>query len=260
MQVTATQIAYRALRDIGCLRPGQSTSSDVLNDMLSALNEMIDQWLLDQLMVFSVRADIYNLVASQQVYTIGPVGANFIAPRPTEVQDANILLTNVSPVVRLAMEIINVDTWAAIRVRVIPSAIPLMLYYDKNFDPVNGFATLNMWPGPLLNYQLELFSWQQLQSFADLVTSYNIPPGYATALRKNLSVEIVPMMEIYSKLSRTEAPRPDMVDRVTEQARHAKEEIQSYNAPTPRLTIDEAYRAGRGAAWNYAIGEAVTRG
>ena len=51
MALNLTQLAYQALRDLGCLRPGQTTSADVLADILAAANEVIDQWALERLFV-----------------------------------------------------------------------------------------------------------------------------------------------------------------------------------------------------------------
>jgi len=264
MGVTATQLAYRALRDIGCLRPGQTTSTDVLNDILTALNEHIDLDLLNPLMRYAFRPDVYNLTASTMTYQIGPgqVGVNFNAPRPTAIQDANLILNDVNPFVRLPIEIIDVDKWAAIRVRNIPAALPLALYYDKNFDPTGQFATINLWPGPLKNYQLELFTSQQLQTFPDLTTVLNWPPGYVLYLRKSLAVDIAPMMEIYSKLARLSQPREALLERVEAQARQAKDDIESYNATSPVLQIDPAYQSAdqKATPWNYSIGELAARG
>lgn len=264
MGVTATQLAYRALRDIGCLRPGQTTSTDVLNDILTALNEHIDLDLLNPAMLYAFRPDIYNLTASLQTYQIGPgqVAPNLNTTRPTDIQAANLILNDVQPFVRLPIEIVNVDKWAAIRVRQIPAALPLALYYDKNFDPTGQFATINLWPGPLKNYQLELFTTQQLQTFPDLTTALNWPPGYVLYLRKSLAVDIAPMMEVYSKLARMSQPREALLERVERQAREAKEQIESYNAVDPVLHIDPAFESAdtKATPWNYSIGELAARG
>lgn len=264
MGVTATQLAYRALRDIGCLRPGQTTSSDVLSDILVVINERIDLDQLNPLMLYAFRPDIFNLTASLMTYQIGPgqIAPNFNTTRPTDIQEANLILNDVTPFVRLPIELINVDKWAAIRVRNIPSALPLALYYDRNFDPTGQFATINLWPGPLKNYQLELFTTQQLQVFPDLTTVLNWPPGYVYYLRKSLAVEIAPMMEIYSKLAKLSQPREALLAKVEMQARQAKDELESYNAKDPVLGIDPAFMSAdqKATPWNYSIGELSARG
>ena len=52
MATNLTQIAYGALRDLGELRPGQSTSTDVMADILSEANSMIDSWAQFRLVIY----------------------------------------------------------------------------------------------------------------------------------------------------------------------------------------------------------------
>lgn len=262
LSVTATQLITRSLKDLGCLRPGQSAGASELADGLDALNEHIDSDILNPLMLYAFRPDIYTMTAGLQTYQIGPgqVAPNFNTTRPTDIERANVLLNTVAPVVRLPLHLADVDEWAAIRVRQIQFAIPLELYYDRNFDSTGQFATINLWPGPQSNYQLELFTTQQLQQFPDLTTTLNWPPGYVNYLRKNLAVDIAPQMDLIGKTSRLARPRQDLLQLVIKQAREAKAAIESYNAPHPVLAMDPAYKGGRGSMWNYSIGEAVSRG
>lgn len=271
---TMSQLAYQALRDLGCLRPGGIPSADTLNDILTAGNSMLDAWLLDEFLVFADTASAYPLTAGIQQYIIGPTQppSNYIetnypslyangyayiqAPRPTSIDDCNIILNTFSPVVRNQVEIINRDQWAAIAVQQLPDAIPLMLYPDFNFDNTYGFMTLNLWPGPLYAYELELYTWQQLQSFPDLVTAISFPPGYARLVQKNLAVEIAPMMELYNKIGKIDRNvSATMYTRVKQQAKEAMDLVKSYNAYQPVITCDEAYLSThRRGAWNYGTG------
>jgi hypothetical protein len=264
-----TQIAYQALRDLGCLRPGQQTSSDVLNDIETAANSMIDAWLLEKYLVYADAANQYTLGAGIQQYPIGPTvppapylealfpnGYQFIqAPRPTRIDDCNVILNTVTPVIRLQVAILNRDQWAAIAVQQLPDAIPLNIYYDQNFDNTYGFGTLNIWPGPLTNYGLELYTWQQIQSFPNLTTPLSFPPGYARMIQKNLAVEIAPMMTLYNKLGRVSwEVQETMLARVEKQAAQAKEDVMSFNAPQLVIGCDSAFLSRRGAAFNFATG------
>jgi len=261
MTSTLTQIANRALRDIGCLRPGQTTSTDVLNDILTRANEMIDGWLLEELMTFTLNIAAYTLVAGTRTYKIGPgqVAPNIAAARPTQVMEANIIINTVSPVVRRPMKILDHKEWAAIRVQDIPFALPLQLYYDKGFDATNQFGTLYLWPGPLSSYQLELFTWQQLQSFPDLVTALNFPPGYEQMIRTNLAVLIAPMMRMYAKVPQAGGMRdydPNMLALVVEQAQDSKRLVESYNSMDPGQPGDLMYSSRtQHGAFNYGVGE-----
>jgi hypothetical protein len=260
---TLTQLAYQALRDLGGLLPGQTTSPDVLNDIFTVANEMLDSWLLEKYLVYADTASAYTLTPGVQQYLIGPnnpgalpPGAAWIqAARPTRIDDANVILNTVTPVVRLQVSLLNRDQWAAIAVQQLPDAIPLNLYYDGNFDNTFGYGTLNIWPGPLTNYQLELYTWQQLQQFQDLTTPLSFPPGYALMIRKNLAVHIAPMMKLYNKLGRVSWEISEAtLTQVAAQAKEAKDAVVSYNAPQLVMSCDPAYLSKRGNAWNYALG------
>ena len=241
---SANELGYQALRDLGALRAGQGPSTEVLGDCFVAVNQLIDSWLIDQLLVYAYVPNQYTLNGTQITYTIGPVGADFTAPRPTGIQDANIILNYTSPVVRQPVQIINVDQWASIRVQQLQPAIPLVLYYDANFNPSLGYGSINLWPGPQSSYILEIYTWQQLTAFPDQTTPINFPPAYAQALRKCLAVSIAPMMLLYGKENGIVGSAIDKaLPLVQQQARLALAALRSYNAKTPVLGLDPAFNA-----------------
>jgi len=261
MSVTLTQLTYQALRDIGALRPGQTTSTDVLNDCLTEANQMLQMFLMDELMVFTILQSDYTLTALSQFYTIGPNEnpPNFRATRPTKIENANIIINTVSPVVRRPMTILNHEEYANIRVQQIPSALPLKIYYDYGFTTSQA-GTIFIWPGPISGYILELFTWQQLSTFPDLVTPLTFPPGYERLLRKNLAVSIAPMMRLYAKVPGPGGMRsydPLMLEEVKMQAVEAKMWVKSFNAPAAPAKCDPMYNGKNhmGGAWNYGTGE-----
>jgi hypothetical protein len=256
-----SDFAYEALRDIGCLRPGQRTSTDVLNDIFSAGNEMFEAWKLDELLVNSEEISTFPLVAGQQIYTIGPteVAPNFTGDRPTRIEFANIILGTVYPVVRQPVEILRDPAeWARIRLQIIPYSIPQKLYYDGGYNST-GAGMIYLWPGPQSNYQLELYTWQQFAQFADLNTAYSFPPGYARLIRKALGVEIAPMMRMYAKVPGPGGIRSydqAMLAMVQKQADDAREAVESYNAPEPAVVVDPAFTgSSRRGSFNYGTGD-----
>jgi hypothetical protein len=173
-----------------------------------------------------------------------------------DIHNANVILNQFSPVVRLSIFEGNVDDWAALRVQQLPNAIPQMLWYDRNFDPVGQFATIRIWPGPQSGYLLELFTVQQLQSFPNLTTALNWPPGYVNYLRKSTAMDLAPSMAIYSKLGRLAQPQQPMIQLVARQAKEAKDALEEKNGYVPVLRVDGAFaESPRGGPWNYATGE-----
>ena len=253
MSITLASTDYinDALTDLGVLLIGQSANSDLLNAGLRSLNQMLEQWLLQQFLLPGCNPRVYTLTGGQQIYTIGPNGANLTDERPTRIDEANIILNTVNPVVRQPLRIIDEDRWAAIRVQQIPFAIPLELWYPRDFDPVLGFGTIYLWPGPLSSYQLELFTWNQISQFADLTTQYTFPPGYSEFIRKSLALKLYPQMRAYFKVPID----PEVLGEIKSEREAARDTIEQYNLKTPVLKGDPAFTGSRRGGWNYAIGD-----
>lgn len=260
MSQSLTNLAYQALRDIGNLRPGQTTSTDVLQDIRTEANQMLDAWLIDELMAYCYPAALYPLNGSQQTYTIGPneTTPNWTGPRPNLIRDANLVLTTVNPVLRIPMNIVNVDRWSDIGIQNLPNALPLTLYYVKDFT-ATGAGTILIWPGDLNSDQIELYTslTMPFTSFVDLTTVYSFPPGYERMIRKNLAVNIAPMMKLYNKMGRIDWQVSEAaLEDVKRQAIESMELVKSDNAPDPEMRGDPAYcgTSNTNRGWNWLLG------
>jgi hypothetical protein len=86
-------IVSRALKDIGALEAGETPSADAAQDAFEMLNDMIDQWSNENMMVFNVTEIICPVIAGQTQYTIGPNPStlNFIGSSFTGSISGNIL-------------------------------------------------------------------------------------------------------------------------------------------------------------------------
>lgn len=266
--INLTRFAYQAARDLGCLRAGQTMAADVLADILDAANQLLDGWLIEELLIPASPAQIFNLTAGIQNYIIGPgqVAPNFNAERPTKIEIANIILNTVNPVLRTPLEIIDVEQKASIPVQDLPNTLPTRLYYERGFNTADGSANIYIWGGAIDAYQLELFTPDQsvLHQFADLTTAYIYPPGYQNLIRKSLAVAIAPLMTMYSKSARADhpmAPAESMLQLVMKQADAALLSVQGYNAEDPILTGDPAFLGNSARRnWNYLLGTAGRNG
>jgi len=77
-------IVSRALKDIGALESGETPTPDAALDAFEMLNDIIDQWSNENMMVFNVTEIICPVISGQTQYTIGPnpstqnfIGASF---------------------------------------------------------------------------------------------------------------------------------------------------------------------------------------
>ena len=67
-------IVSRALKDIGALEAGENPTPEAAQDAFDMLNDMLDQWSNENMMVFYKNEIIFPVVAGQTQYTIGPGG------------------------------------------------------------------------------------------------------------------------------------------------------------------------------------------
>src|SRR5882672_1223687 len=68
-------IIKRSLRRIGALSTGETPGTSETNDAFEVLNEMLDQWSNDHLLVFVQQEVIQELTGGQFIYTIGQGGS-----------------------------------------------------------------------------------------------------------------------------------------------------------------------------------------
>jgi hypothetical protein len=74
-------IISRALKDIGALEAGETPTADAAQDAFDMLNDMLDQWSNEDMMVFYKTEIVFSITPGQSQYTIGPggqIGANFV--------------------------------------------------------------------------------------------------------------------------------------------------------------------------------------
>ena len=74
-------IISRALKDIGALEAGETPTPESAQDAFDMLNDMIDQWSNEDMMVFYKSEIVFPVVSGQTQYTIGPTGninSNFV--------------------------------------------------------------------------------------------------------------------------------------------------------------------------------------
>ena len=67
-------IISRALKDIGALEAGETPAPADAQDAFDMLNDMLDQWSNEQMMVYYKTEIIFTLTQGQTQYTIGPGG------------------------------------------------------------------------------------------------------------------------------------------------------------------------------------------
>lgn len=233
-------LLYAAFRIAGVTdRPGRTPSIDQFGDAIPTLNRMLGLWSIDPLRITGIVINAYPLVPGQKTYQIGPGGADFpAAARPIEIQSANVIVNTTTPVVREEIRLITPQQWAAISVQDIPGTIPWALYNDAG----TPYSTLYLYGQALTTYQLELFTWQAIPSFAAVTDIVVLPPGYEEAIVWNLAIRLAAVFPTQQQMN----PRAEIF------ARDALSAIESFNSLPTTMKCDPAIvRAGGGRAFDY---------
>jgi len=101
--MTGLDLVSRSLSLIGVLASGETPSGAESSDGLSFLNDLLDSWNAERLMVFTITREAFDsngnpfyLTLGKQDYTMG-TGGNFNFPRPARIERAGIFTWPIPP-------------------------------------------------------------------------------------------------------------------------------------------------------------------
>lgn len=182
---TVAEIIRRAFQVNGVLAASETPTAADEVDALSTLNDMLDSWAGERLVLFATLRSTHTLTPSLAPHTIGTAGT-FNTTRPVRIDRASIIKT-ATPGSETPLQILSDAEWQATSDKTgtgTPTALwtedayPLMKLY---FNPIPSAADT-----------LVLYSWLQLGRFASAAATFDFPPGYARAIRYNLAKELAP--------------------------------------------------------------------
>lgn len=183
---------------------------------------------------------VTTAVVGQAIYTTpDDIFPNYLTvnQRPAKIADANIIINNISPIVKVPLRIRDKDWWIANSVPNITSSIPTDLYYNPKWP--NG--EIYLWPQQSVNYGLELEVWVNLAGVTDLTYQFYLPQGYWRAVTLSLAEALIPTYGL--PLQRAAG--------LAKQAMEARAIIRNLNSKSPTiLTRDPGIPRG-GRSQNY---------
>lgn len=180
---TAIQIITRALQKNGVLVGSEVPSSDMTDDGLSALNDLIDSWSNDSLRITSRTDDVFTLNAGVSTYTIG-TGQTFNTTRPIALIDA--CFTRFAPQYDEPVSIITDELYNNIT-----NKAALGRPRNLNYNNAYPVGEIKLYPVPDQNYELHLISEKPLANWT-LYQDVALPAGWNRALIYNLAIELAP--------------------------------------------------------------------
>jgi hypothetical protein len=229
---TAGEQINRALRLLGVLAEGETSSASVSQDSLMALNQMIDSWNTERLSVFATIDQICNWPVGLINATLGPSGSlvrlNGTAVRPILVDDATYF-KDPGTGVSYGIKLINQQQYDGIAVKTVTSTYPQVMFVNNTYPDFDIF----IYPRPTRLLEFHFISVHELTQPANLSTQILFPPGYLRAFTYNLACEIAPEFGI--------EPSPQ-VQRI---AMYSKRNLKRINNPDDVMSMPYSLIATR---------------
>jgi hypothetical protein len=236
--VTPQQIIQSALAAIGGWSPGEPLDPNLETDAFQMLNDMLDMWSNEHLMVF-YQSEIIQNIAGATNWTIGLNGGQINVQRPLRINYAFVRIsTSLAGVIDFPVKVINLAQYYPIGLKQLPGAWARTLYYQ----PTMPLGTLEFWPLSAQG-EIHIFADTQLVLFNTVNDNVVLPPGYNMALRWNLAELLMP------SYGRNDAA---IMAKVEKFAASSKRWVKRTNAtPPPEAQFDIALlnRNGNNAAW-----------
>ena len=210
---TALNIIERALLDLTVLGEGDVATSRQASDGLVYLNDLIQAWDNEGLMVNSVTTDSLTMTGATS-YTFG-TGGTFNAARPVSALSAYFTYDGFD----YPIDITTREQYEAVADKTATSDMPDRIYINYTYP----LATVYVYPVPSTG-TLKVATLKPITELAASGTVLAMPPGYERALRLSLAVEMMPMYGLQNQLIMTMAEK-------------AKRDIQKVNsANMPKRT------------------------
>ena len=164
------------------LASGETLTADEATDGLKALNDILENWSLENLMVWQGDNEQYALTPGVASYTIGPGGA-FNATRPVRI---GLSFTRVNGA-DFPLEQWGLDEYNGVTVKNV-GGIPERYVYLNDYP----LGQIILYPVPAVASTLFLNTDRVLTFPVILTTSLSFPPGYEKALRYTLATNLAP--------------------------------------------------------------------
>lgn len=176
------EVITNAHIDIGALSVGETLDPASAAFALTTINDMLDQWSNQNMMVFNIQEIIFALTAGKYVYTLG-TGGEINTTRPLRIDSAFVRVATLD----YPVSILDINQYQLIGLKTLNGPWPRALYYNSGVP----LGTATFWPNPSSG-EMHMFAEQLLTSFATINDTINMPQGYKMAMRWNLAELLMP--------------------------------------------------------------------
>jgi hypothetical protein len=174
--VVAQDLITGAMRLFEGVEAGGTPSTSELADGLVALQQLLDAWSADELLIFATATASVTLSSGTRAYAL--------VTRPAKILGADLLVSGInSPV-----EVVGPEHWATVTDKNSTSPQPRFVYCDYGYPTAN----VTVAPVPSASSVLNLYNLVDLATLASVGSTFAMPEAYARALRYNLAIDFAP--------------------------------------------------------------------
>jgi hypothetical protein len=237
MADTALDLVTNALLDLGVLADEEAPTASQAAGGLRKLNNLIESWNIEDLLVYGSTQSVFPLVANQGSYTIG-TGGNFNTVRPNKIVRAYIrdLTQPAASRVDFPLYIYTTEEYADYALKGMTNNFVWGVYFDDDFPLITAYFT----PIPSTS-QYSFVMWTDgIIGNLTLDQTISLAPGYLRALEANLVIELAASYSV---------PIPQSVAAI---AITSKADLKTKNFELNELTVDP--RLAGQSYFNYYTG------
>lgn len=184
---TARTIVTDSLRHLGVIAQGEVPTAEEASEGLSLLNDMLDSWSLESMLIIADTITTFTLTALKKTYTVGP-SQDIDITWPIQIEQAQLRVDDFTPNLDLNLRILNEVEYGLIRLKDQESTYPQAIFLHTTFPT----GTLFVWPVPTAQQQMVIWHKGIVASFATLDTDVSLPRGYPLGLTWNLAEYLAP--------------------------------------------------------------------
>jgi hypothetical protein len=178
---SANDIIERALVKLGVFHPGESIPASIQSQVFAELNDMLERWVLERLMVPADIIESFALTSGKADYTYG-TGGDFDSPAPDSILPGAFIRSGSTD---FPLHQVTLDTY---RARPTKGAGARPEIFAVN--PTPDLNEIWFWPTPTATSDVHFRVRKQLTSFSDRTTSVSLPKGFRGGLVSNLAIEV----------------------------------------------------------------------
>jgi hypothetical protein len=224
--LTVSDLITRALRRLTVLGESQVPTAAQSADGLLSLNELMNQWQAESLMVPQINRSTWTIVSGTQLYLVG-VGQAVNIARPVFIDHVHYQLNTTTPKLEIQLQPLTDDAWSKIPQHDLTSPYPTTWYSN----PEVPYVKLYLWPVPTSSsIEGVIYYGTALAEFTAITQTVVIPPAYRRMIVTNLAVDLMAEYGI----------NPGSVPTLVQAASESKAVVQRMNYEISDMRVDQA--------------------